>query len=110
MLNRLQAFYPQVCLVQVNTPVQDAAGQPLPGWDTAMSPIRCRLSPVSALESKRQEMTVTVGTHVIALAGHYGGITTDMRAVVDGQAYDILGVDHDGQAHTTRLRVQVVSV
>ncbi len=110
MLGALAAYYPSLCTIEepsttnVRGEVSPDPWTPLAGHEA----LRCRVSPTGGQEIKRADMIYTIGSHTIALAGHYPTITAKMRAVADGTAYDVLAVEHDGQETMTRLRVQVV--
>jgi SPP1 family predicted phage head-tail adaptor len=110
MLRGLAAFYPSTCAIQERTDTRDALGQPIAEWAdvSGMARIACRVAPAKGQEIKAQDQTYVKASHVIALAGHYAGINEAMRAVVGGQVYDILLVEHDGQGVTTRLQAEIV--
>ena len=104
-------FYPSACTVQVATETQNDAGEVLMAWADFAGHVNlpCRIAPVGGREMKRPDMTYTVGSHSIGLAGWYSTIVPKMRAVVSGVNYDILAVEIDGQMAATWLRVQVVA-
>lgn len=113
MLERLRANHlPETATVQAATATLDGYGQPSVTWAAApgLSDVGCRLAPLSAEQKRRlPEMVMVRATHSLALAGHYPAITTAMRVVVAGQAYDVLAVRHDGNAASTWLTLEVVS-
>lgn len=113
MVGRLQpGLYPSLCTIQESDPDLDAHGQPIPDWTNLADHVNiaARLAPVmtNRAERRSQEQIYVVGQFHIALNGHYPAITEDMRALVDGVAYDIEHVEHDGNGHTTRLLVRKV--
>ncbi len=115
LFEQLADFYPDFCNIQEASSPQDTTGQPIvSAWadKPGHTGIRCRRSPTSApgisTERKRSNVVFTVATHAIELAGYYPGIREKMRAVVAGQAFDIVSVESDGNSAMTRLVCQVV--
>lgn len=108
------------CTIQAPTNALDVAGQPnlASGFAnvSGMVGIRCLAPPSSfsdmmhADEPKLPAQVSAVNRLHILLEGYYPAILERYRAVVDGVAYDILGVDSDSQGQMTRLEVQVVSL
>lgn len=98
----------------------DEYGQPLgggadgdagnPDWLTlaGLVDIPCRLTHDQRAggERERTTSTSTQQMHRLVLDGYYPTLTTAMRALVDGTAYDIDEVIHDGAQTLTRLRVE----
>lgn len=113
MLERLRANHlPDLCTIQQATATPDSYGQPTVTWAAVLglSDLGCRLAPWSPEQERRlPEMVQTETTHVLLLAGHYAMITTAMRAVVSGTAYDITAVRHDGNEASTWLGLEVIS-
>jgi len=112
MLTNLQRdFFAQRCTIQAPSEELDALNQPNPedAWtDVAgMRAIPCHLAPATGGKRKTADMTVLIASHVILLAGVYA-ITTKMRAVVDGTAYDVLLAGYDSTGCMTRLSVRIV--
>lgn len=100
--------------VQVNTPTQDGAGQPIEGWaDLAgHASIPAVVSPVppgKAPEVRRPDGTIVVAPFKALLQGHFPAIRETMRAVVAGQSYNVTLVQHDSQDLTTTLFLEVVT-
>ncbi len=116
MLASLSQFYPSSCTIQRSVLSQDDYGEPTAVWSDLADHVdlACGVAPISAgsptgaNEYRRADLTVTTATHHIALAGNYPTITPAMRAVVDGVAWNILGVEHDSHGVTTRLKVERV--
>lgn len=111
LFTSLSRFYPSVCDIQEVTETRDAVGQPRKTWGNLAdhTGISCRVSPLGGGERRAPQQVYSVATHVINLAGCYPAITTKMRAVVAGQAYDILLAQSDGGGNATRLVCQVVT-
>ena len=104
--------YPSRCTIQVGVATQDEYGQEHPIWGDLVGHvgIPCRIAPSgagAATEKVQPEQTYAETTHIIGLAGYYPGILPTMQAVVDGFAYGIEGVEHDGNRVTTRLYARV---
>jgi len=110
MLQQLPKFFPSNCTIQSRTDTADTYGQPIPTWANAagLSNIPCRIAPAKGDERKLADQTYTVGDMTCVLAGNYTAIAEKMRAVVDAVTYDIVAVDHDDQATTTRLALRLV--
>lgn len=110
LFGKLGNFYNKTCTVQQNVGSRDAAGQIGEDWEDLSGhvDVQCRIAPSGGREVKGPNQTYSVSTHYIVLVGQYTSVTAAMQAVVDGQAYDILLVQHDGQGETTKLTVQVV--
>lgn len=66
-------------------------------------------SPDVAEMKSEARQTTTNDWHVL-LDSYYPTITTAMRAVVDGDTFDIVNVDNDSQFKMTRLRLREVSI
>lgn len=112
MLERLRPnFYPSSCTVQAATTVANSFGELIKSWSNLPDHVNlaCRVAPTSGREQRSQEQLYSVHQWTIGLAGHYPGISETMRAVVNGQAYDIEAVQHDGQSKTTRLLTRIVT-
>lgn len=103
--------YPDFCTIQSGAEAQDASGFPVAAFSdvAGLAAIPCRLSPLGGGETKSPSQVYAVATHAINLRGYYPAITPKMRAQIQGQAYDVLLVEHDGQRASTRLVAQVVS-
>ncbi len=104
-------FYAGHCTIQQRVDTQDAVGQPIAAWANLAGHVNldCRVGPTGGREAKLPDQTYAVTSHTIALAGHYPAITPKMRAVVGAVIYDILTVEHDGQAATTHLLCQILT-
>jgi hypothetical protein len=103
--------YPSLCTVQVGSGAQDAYGHEETVWGDLVGHvgIACRIAPRGASERAQAEQIYAETTHIVSLAGYYPGILPTMQAVVDGFAYGIEGVEHDGNRVTTRLYVRSVA-
>jgi hypothetical protein len=116
MLRRLERdFFPQTCTIQQAASTLDEYGQELADDDeskwavvTGLEALACRVAPATGGTHRTAKLTVTDCTHVIVLAGKYPVITTQMRAVVDDQAYMIRLPSLDAEGITTRLEVNLV--
>jgi SPP1 family predicted phage head-tail adaptor len=108
----LGSFFPDVAQIQErpNPEGQDAAGQPVTSWSALVGheAIGCRVAPAGGNERRSVNQVVAQSTHVILLTGAYPDVTARMRVVVDGQAYDILLAETDGNQVMTRLVCEVI--
>ena len=112
MMERVQPnFYPSRCTIQQATETQDSYGQPMPDWGdlAGMIDLPCRIAPRSTQERRTPAQVYVTATHQVSLAGYYPNIVEAMQSVVDGVAYNIEGVEHDGNHKTTRLFVSRVA-
>jgi hypothetical protein len=112
LMSALGGFYPSLCTIQAATETQSATGAVQQGWADApgLVGLRCRLAP--APNSANREVRAEAGTYgefnyTVALAGYYPAITEQSRAVVDGTAYDVQSVAHDGNHTTTEMFVRL---
>lgn len=110
MLAALPNHYPSTCTIQGATPTQSGTGALSLSWAnvTGLVSLPCRLAPINATEVRQATGTFAESTHTIALAGYYAAVVAQ-RAVVGGVAYDIVGVQHDGNGKSTRLLVRLVT-
>lgn len=110
MLDGLTAFFPSLCTIKGATLAQDAYGEPTETWTTVsgLSSLAARVAPAREREYQAVGLLVEESTHLAALQGYYVTITPAMRAVIDGVAYDVTGVHHDGQATMTYLGLKLV--
>lgn len=106
--------FPSVCTIQRISGTLDGLGAEVMDFAdvTGLVNIPCHVSPPSVFKlsgsneyrkvdriSEKQEF------HVL-LAGNFPGIQMKDRAVIDGQAWNIVGADHDAFNSQTRLEVQ----
>ena len=115
-LGGLSAFFDRTCTINEDTgTTKSAAGMPIANWTalTGHSNLACRVAPITALGSSGRrpgpEMTVSVASQVIILAGHHPLVTTAMQAVVGGVTYAIKNVLHDSEQLATELVVEKVT-
>lgn len=111
LLGTLGAFYNQTCTIQEYSESRSAAGQLIKTWadKTSHTNINCRIAPkVAGAEIKMPNQTYSMSQLTITLAGDYPLIEAQMRAVVAGVNYDILGTRVDGYNVSTVLDVQIV--
>ncbi len=102
-------FYPSLATVQSPDSAQDPHGQPIPAWADVLTDVACRIMPTGGSEPRNDDQTITIGMHRVAFDSHQPTITTSMRVLVDGTAYNILAVEHDGESLNTYLNVEVVT-
>lgn len=70
--------------------------------------IPCIIAPTGGQEIKAPNMTYVVASHHVTLAGYYPNIREKDRAIIGTMTLDILIVECDSQAETTRLICQIV--
>lgn len=108
----LDDFFASRCTIQARTATRDATGQATPAWADLAGhvAIHCQLySKAAAYEQRQPAQTITVQQWTCALREAYPAITTLHRAVVDGTAYDVVGVSTDSAGHATYLTLELVS-
>lgn len=105
--------YASTVTIQYPVVTQDSYGEGSVGWTTLAghAGLRCRIAPQQQFSREQRNQAQLYAVHVwdIALAGYYPAITEEMRATVDGTAYDIELVQHDGNHETTHIQVRVVT-
>lgn len=114
LLTRLQPnHYASTVTIQYAVVTQDSYGEESAGWTTLTghASLPCRIAPQQQFSREQRSQAQLYAVHVwdIAVAGYYPTITEEMRAVVDGTAYDIELVQHDGNHEMTHLQVRVVT-
>lgn len=111
-----KSFFPSTGTVQRNSETTfGSLGHSVPNWVDleGHTNIGCRIAPINQPtptggEQRREAVSISVGTHHIALQAYYPAITDQMRFVVDGQAYNILRAEPDGNHAYTRLKTEIV--
>lgn len=113
-LQSLARYFPSSCTIQVASKTQDTFGAESRTWsdipDPSLIAIPCAVGNRSRVQlpagGSQPEL---VSDLRVLLSGHYSGITTDMRAQVDGVDYQILEVvASEAGSDLTSLRVSVV--
>lgn len=103
------------CTIQRPSGTLTSSGAPDGNWTTVsgLSDLRCMNAPrnpqaaVITADERRGDHDIIARTEYhCLLESHYPTIQENWRAVVDGSAYDIAGVEHDSQAQMTRLRLR----
>jgi len=112
LMEHLGDFFPQSCTIQSLTETVDDNHQVVEAWADIAGhvSIPCSVKVESGDEVRTDVQTYAIATHTIALQGYYPAITEKMRAVVDGQEYDILLPMHSGFGVNTRLKCRVVTL
>jgi hypothetical protein len=107
------AFFPSLLTVQGATETRTPTGAVVTGWgDVAgLVDLPCRIAPQGGQESRTQQQVLTQDVQTCVTPVHLPDVTTKHQAVVDGNAYDIVSVDYDGQnpPRLTRLTLKVVT-
>ena len=112
LLRSLYSFYPALCTIQQDIgTTSDSYGSPIPSWQNLVGHVNldCYKGATGGQEVQRPDQTIAVSDFAIEFAGYYPSITTRMRAVVGTTNHDILSVQSDSQAQTTKLLVKVVT-
>lgn len=116
LFDRIPQFFPSRCTIQASTEMRSPSGSPSYSWvdvpdlvgiDCSIAPFN-RETPTGQNEAKLETMTYLSVTHHVLLRGLFPAVEHTMRALVDGEAYDIQAVEHDSQRSMTRLRLNKV--
>lgn len=118
LLINLPLFYPSKATIQQAVASGNSFGDQTLTWTDVpnLSEIECRIAPLTIQtptftnEARLEMLTYLTTTHHIAMRGYFPQIQESMRALIDDDAWDIKGVEHDGQNVTTRLRVNQVTL
>ena len=114
-------LFVSLCTIQQWDGTLGASGAPdksAANWDdvTGLVDIQCMAPPEGLFQTIRATEAKTIAEilamqplHVL-LDAFYPNIESDMRAVVDGTAYDIMGVEWDSQRIMTRLCVRLAVI
>ena len=108
-------MFPNLCTIQAAATGLNAMGAPImtPFADVSgLVDIPCHSAPPAiedvrgSDEFRRIDRTDTRNMRHVLLAGYYPQVQLKMRAVVDGQPWNIVGVESDAFNSQTRLMVQ----
>ncbi|MCB0056471.1 MAG: hypothetical protein KDE45_05575 [Caldilineaceae bacterium] len=117
--------YRQTCTIQEATETRQPNGEVVLTWADVggLTALPCvfaneaGLGRVSRQERRKSDATDVVATYLCALGGHYAAITEQHRAAITDERtpnlrgyYNIIGIDHDSQASTTRLRLEQAAI
>jgi len=114
----LDGMYPSRCTVATQTFTTNKANQKVPSGETAVAGlvnISCRIGPLIELrptdkERRSSDANILVTARQCKLNGYFSTIKANaMVAQVDGVSYPIVGVEHDGNLHSTRLRLEIIT-
>lgn len=122
LTSQIQEEWSSRCTIQsVVSPASSTqlSGQRFPALSYAnvlgMVNIPCRIAPdqrISPTDTEKRTMETIEGVlkRTVKLNGYYPTIKARAnRAVVDGTAYLIRGVEHDSERYSTRLQVEIVT-
>jgi len=103
-------FFPQACTIQINEPTQTPSGKEQPHWVDipGLVAIPCKVGGTTGGEHRMTEQIYLDATNIILLAGFFAQIDETMRAVVEGQDYDILLVNSNSEKAVMRLVTRIV--
>lgn len=112
MFTRLADFYPSLCTIQENTPTQSTdSGALTNAWSNLASHVdlACSIAPSGGVEVKTPDQSFAISTHVVSISTFKADVEARMRAVVDGDAYDILSAQTDSHSKTTHLMLERIN-
>lgn len=117
MLTALPAFFPSRLTIQAATVGRSPTGAVTTTWANVagMVDLACRVAPQSGGETRTPERVTTQDVQTCVVPLDLADVTTRQRALVDGEPFDIVSVDYDGQQQPgshrrlTRLTLKVVS-
>lgn len=114
LLPSLERIYPATVVIQSNTPTQNADGQLIDSWSTFLT-TDCTLAMATgriAQENRLEMLTIVANEWVCDLQGYYPTVTVEHQAVVTSGLLtltcNIMRVNHDSQAQSTRLELERV--
>ncbi len=110
-----------LCTIRTEVLTQDSFGalvsQVPPVYTVLHANIPCAIGIVASItvprvgtETRTEDLTQVSKEREVILGGLYDDITTDMQALVDGVAYNILRTVRDSQGTFTELGVELVTV
>ena len=114
LLPSLERAYPATVEIQTSTPAQNADGQLVDVWSKLLTAdgIFAMATKVSK-ENRLEPLTVVTADWVFDMQGYYHTVTVEHRAVVTAglitYTCNILRVNHDSQAQSTRLELERVT-
>ncbi len=118
-LAQAAGMFPNLCTIQSAATTTNAMGAPVvtPFADVSgLVGIPCHSAPPAiedvrgSDELRKIDRTDTRQMRHVLLAGYFPTIALSMRAVVDGEAWNIIGVESDAFSSQTRLMVQEYEV
>lgn len=89
------SLLPDTCTIQTRTNTVSALGEATPTWASTYTSVACRLDPVSTVsmyESMQASRIVSDSDYTLTVP-YTQAIDATMRVLVDGTAYEVLGVD-----------------
>ncbi len=110
-----------LCTIRTEVLTQDSFGalvsQVPPVYTVLHANVPCAIGIVASItvprvgtETRTEDLTQVSKEREVILGGLYDDITTDMQALVDGVAYNILRTVRDSQGTFTELGVELVTV
>lgn len=110
--------FPNLCTIQDIPGTYDTIGAPTMTFTnvTGLVNIPCKSAPPSksslagSAEMRMEDRTSEKQERHVVLNGYYPAIVKRMRAVIDGQPWNIMGVESDSFETVTRLYVQEYTV
>lgn len=115
------SFFPSLCTIYARVTAENVIGEKIetPADDlldlnqepiAGLERIACNFSDDRSwiMEKRTQESTFITNLKYVILIGFFPEITEDMRAVIDGKAYDIRGVLNCSVGTHTELAVEEI--
>ena len=113
LLPSLERAYPATVVIQTNTPTQNADGQLIDSWSELLT-ADCifAMDTKVAAENRLEPLTIVTAKWRLDMQGYYPTVTVEHRAVVTAGLVtiecNIMRVNHDSQAQSTRLELERV--
>ena len=113
LLDSLERIYPATAAIQSNTPTQNADGQLIDNWTTFLTVDGSfAIDRKTADEHRLEPLTIVTRKWILDVQGYQPTITVEHQAVVTSGLMtltcNILRVNHDSQAQSTRLELEQV--
>lgn len=114
MLPHIQTHWPSRCTIQAITYGVSQSNQRIPtGTSDILVDVPCSMAPLSEAnptddERRSPNIQGSFDRRVVKLSGYFPQIKEQNTAIVDGETWQIRGVEHDSQHLTTRLKVEII--
>jgi hypothetical protein len=109
-------FFPLDCDIQQPTPTTNADGSVTTGYSnvTGLTGLKCRKSAIvqqrpQPMEGRGPYYTEFSSDFKVIMRGYFPAILKSYKALIDGDLYNITGIEHDANHIMTRLRVELVT-
>ncbi len=113
MLSKLVRYFPSILTIQESlTETVDDNGHATLDWTdvNGLVGLHCNKRPVTSNEVRTSDLVISHNAFRVSVLAYIPSVTTRMQAVIDGKAYNILGVESDSLSVMTYLTVEAVTL